>query len=90
MKKITEDLEITGIIISMYGKLWGAEIELKFLDTYFAKAMYFENSNSNYWFETSGKASKIHESFSEEVEDNEDEITEWVDQQILSYRNAQS
>lgn len=82
MKKITEDLEITDIDINMYGPLHGAEINLCFLGEYYARAMYFENSTGNSWFETTGKAAKIHESFSDEVEDNENEIIEWVNEQI--------
>lgn len=87
MKKITEDLQITGIDINMYGKLHGAEITLCFLGEYFARAMYYENSTGNSYFETTGKSSKVHESFTEEVENNEDEIIEWVNEQIKASKS---
>jgi hypothetical protein len=84
MKKITEDLEIISIDISKYGQLLGAVVTFKFLDEYSAKALYYQNSSGNSFFETTGESGKVHESFCEEVENNEDEIIEWVNDQILS------
>lgn len=90
MKKITEDLEITSIDISMYEKLHGAEITLRFLDEYVAEAMYYENSTGYSFFKTLGNSSKVFESFSAEVEDNENKIIKWVNEQIEAHKLSQS
>ena len=82
MKKITDDLVIAECIVSMYGKLKGAELTFMFLDRYLAKAIYYENSTGNSWFETNGESSKVHDSFTAEVEENEKEIIKWVNSQI--------
>lgn len=90
MKKINEDLEIVGIDISDYrtrdGLLTGAELTFKFLNQFFANALYFENSTGYSWFETNEKSAKIHESFDEAVEDNEDEIIDYINEQIKAYK----
>jgi len=84
MKKITEDLEITSIDVDRKSKLSlkRAIVSFRFLNQFSATAFYYENSTGYNWFETDDLSSKVHESFVAEVEDNEEAITTWINEQI--------
>lgn len=79
MKQITADLKITGIDISI-ARL-GATVTFKYLDEYEAKAWYLRRSSGNNWLE-SLQPPRIHEAITKEVEENEEEITEWIEDQF--------
>lgn len=81
MKKITEDLKITGIDISI-ARL-GATVTFKYLDEYEARAWYLRQSSGNQWLEfNSDVPERIHEAITLEVEENEEEILTWVEEQF--------
>lgn len=80
MKKITEDLQITGCDISI--ARMGATVTFKFLDEYEATAWYLRRSSGNQWLETVGDDRVIHELITAEVEENEEVILSWVEEQF--------
>ena len=80
MKKITDDLRIKGIEVSMLKEV--ATVTFNYLDEYEATALYSNRSAGNTWLETSGLPARIHEALTLEVEENEQDIIEWVDVQF--------
>ena len=84
MKQITADLKITGIDISI-ARL-GATVTFLFLERYEAKAWYLRRSSGNQWLETNDKEvpSRIHDAITAEVEENEDDILTWVEEQFAN------
>jgi hypothetical protein len=81
MKQITEDLTITGIDISI-ARL-GALVKFRYLDEYDATAWYLRRSSGNQWLETSDEVNtRTHDAITTEVEDNEEDILTWVEEQF--------
>jgi len=83
MKKITEDLMITGIDISI-ARL-GATVKFKYCDEYEAKAWYLRQSSGNQWLESGDEVNtRTHDDITEEVENNEEEILSWLEEQFAN------
>jgi len=80
MKKITEDLKITGIEISMLKQV--ATVTFKYVDEYEASALYSYRSAGNTWLESNDVPDQIHMAITLEVEENESEIIDWVNDQF--------
>lgn len=81
MKKLTDDLTIKGIELSI-ARL-GATVTFIYLERYEAKAFYLRKSNGYKWFETEKEVPQnVHDVITEEVEENEDAILDWVEEQF--------
>ena len=81
MKKITDYLRIKSIEISMLKQV--ATVIFEYLDEYKATALYAYRSSGNTWLETGDEVGPhTHNQITEEVEDNEEQIIDWVNTQF--------
>lgn len=80
MKKISDDLEITGIDISIAGL--GATVDFKYLGEYVAQGYYERHSSGYRWLESVEPSKRSQMDMELCVEEHEEAILEWVEEQF--------